>query len=164
MARKSRNRKSGDLTRKAMIIVVLFTVAVAAGLAVGYYRHGYTPMAEVALNASITIKGLSLKDLNLTSNEIGELNRSMSRHAKTFTEMSIEIDKKAAKRVRDNTRLAWSMKLTPRGSGVVKSWPRKCPRKRLVESIVQYVDTAASEYNRLRRSPDMKRGIREIYI
>lgn len=164
MARSSGTKQTANLTRKAMIIVLLFTVAVAAGLGLGYYRHGYTPMTEVTLSSNINIKGLSLKDLNLTNSEIGKLNRSMGRHSGTFKEMLIEIDKQAAKSISDSTRLSWSMELTPRGKGSVKSWPRRCPRKKLVESIVSYVDTAATEYNRLRRSPDMKHGIREVYI
>lgn len=156
--------RNGSVAVRALLFVLLLTVAVAIGLGVGYFRHTYHPSSTISLSQNISFKGLSEEMLRLDQREIGKLNSCAVRHRNTFPDVAIMVDGKGILEVQESSVLSWSMSLSTHGESSVQSWPRTCKRKHLVESIVKYMDTAADEYHHLQDMPDIMQSIHQIYI
>lgn len=157
--------REGGIVSKALIFVLLLTIAVSVGLGMGYFHKTYKPTVTVTLNGAISFDGVDTDTLRLQQGEIRQLNRSFVKHRNTFTDVSIMVDGKGIyQKIDPRTRLTWSMTLGTYSESTVKSWPRKCRRKSLVDDITKNMDTAAKEYKSLESVPDVKKSIRQIYI
>ncbi|GAB7024279.1 hypothetical protein JCM12178A_28380 [Salidesulfovibrio brasiliensis] len=157
--------RTGSVMSRALIFVLLLTLAVALGLGAGYLHKTYKPTVTVSLNGAISFDGVDTDMLRLQKDEIRQLNRSFVKHRNTFTGMSIVVDGKGIMaEIQPKTTLVWTMTLSTYADSTVKSWPRKCRRKHLVDRITENMDVAAKEYKSLNSIPDVRKSIRQIYI
>lgn len=148
---------------------ILSCLFVILALAVGFSTDTiFISLGEShsALSTSYSVAGsATAKQLALDTREVRALNRAAQDHGSDFKKIGIVVaNPPAGKAYRANETMHWTMVIDTYSDCQIKSWPRKTTRKSLVPSMTRYMKTAAEEFERLRKFPDVKKNFSCIYI
>ena len=122
--------------------------------------------ASQGLSGMVSVKGtVKVEDLHLSQSEVSKINRAVSGHKDTFSQVDLFLDVKDGGRTIDpKTVLIWAMVLETDGDCEVRSWSRKISRSDLVAQMILYMNKAAEEYEKFRKYPDVKQNFKCLYI
>lgn len=160
-----KKRTGSNTFFKISVIMVLFlAMAGLVAFKTTIFRTG-SPHSE-GLSGLVSVKGtVSLKQLDLSRNEVKKINRAVSAHKETFSQVNLFLDMKGdSSKIDKTTTLVWAMTLQTNGDCEIRSWSRKIPRNDLVAQMVLYMNKAAREYKEFKRFPDVKQNFKCLYI
>lgn len=121
-------------------------------------RDGLTGM--VAVRGTVTAE-----ELGLSGSEIGTINQVVERHAKTFRQVDLFVDRKSGSGdIQENTVLIFAMVLETDDQCEVRSWSRQIKRKELASQVAMYMSKAAREYEKFKKFPDVQENFKRLYI
>lgn len=150
---------------KASVIIILFMTMAGLIAFKGELFHS-DAVSDEGLSGLVSVKGtVKVEDLDLSKSEIKKINRAVSNHKKTFTQVDLFLDvKDGSSDMNKTTTLVWAMVLETNGECEVRSWSRKVPRGELVAQMVIYMNKAAKEYEEFKQFPDVKQNFKCLYI
>lgn len=162
------NSESGiSLLAKVAVIVTIFVLL--GSLVVyqtGFFADNPLLSKSAGLTDRVVVKGsVRVEQLKLSGKEVRQINRAVSKHAKTFSQVALYVDSKVmpGKIVRGST-LEWAMVLDAGEGMEVRSWSRKVSRIHLVPEVVMYMDKAAKEFKHFKAYPDVQQSFKCLYI
>lgn len=162
--------KRVDNKQKLKVLFIITAFLSLAALVV--FKSGIVNLNDRSLDKSllpsVALSGMvRVADLNLSSGEIRTINHAALRHKSVFDKYNFHLNyagRPDSRKIDPNTVLVMNVLLKVEGGGEIASWDSRVARDRLVPTMVEYLEKAAGELERIQKIEKGKKTFKRIYI
>lgn len=123
---------------------------------------------DKSLLSSVALSGMvRLADLNFSPGEIKRINYAALKYKSVFDKFDFNLNyegRVSNRKVEQETVLVMDILLKVDGGGEISSWSSRVEREHLVPTMVEYIDKAAGELERIQKLEKGKKSFKRIYI